>query len=181
MTDNELIEKIVKHNNTQLFAVLYDRYATVIYNKCLSFVKCEATAEDLTHDLFVQLFVKIKTYKGEAKFSTWLYSFTYNFCVNYIQRNQYNNKEKVSDSIEQTYSNIEEVEDVILFEIKAAKLKKVLDALNPEDKMILLMKYQDDMSIKDMSLLLEIGESAVKMRINRAKKKALEISKALLE
>lgn len=179
MTDNELIEKIVKENHTHLFAVLYDRYSSVIYGKCMSFAKSKEVAEDLTHDIFVQLFSKIKTYKAEAKFSTWLYSYTYNFCVNYIQRDKYKKNEKTNDNMEASFADIEEIDDALLFEIKAAKLKLILEKIDPEDKMILLMKYQDDISIKDLSLLLEIGESAVKMRLNRAKKKALEIYKAL--
>ncbi|NIJ46319.1 RNA polymerase sigma-70 factor (ECF subfamily) [Wenyingzhuangia heitensis] len=179
MTDNELIEELVKNNNTQLFAVLYDRYSSVVYNKCLSFVKSKEVAEDLTHDLFVQLFVKIKTFKGESKFSTWLYSYTYNFCINYIQRDKYNQNEKVCDQLETSYADVEDIDDALIFEIKAEKLVVILDKIDPEDKMILLMKYQDDMSIKELSTLLTIGESAVKMRLNRAKKKALETSKIL--
>lgn len=178
MTDNELIEKIVGENQTHLFATLYDRYSSVVYNKCLSFAKSKEAAEDLTHDIFVQLFTKIKTFKAEAKFSTWLYSFTYNFCVNYIQRDKYNNNEKVKGDMEESFADVEEIDDALLFEIKAAKLKLILEQIHPEDKMILLMKYQDDISIKELSVLLEIGESAVKMRLNRAKKKALEIYKA---
>lgn len=179
MTDNELIEKIIKNNNTHLFAVLYDRYSSVVFNKCLSFVKNKETAEDLTHDLFVQLFSKIKTFRGESKFSTWLYSYTYNFCVNYVQRDKYKNNERASDTLEETYGNVEEIDDSLIFEIKASKLKLILDKIDPEDKMILLLKYQDDITIKELSVLLEIGESAVKMRLNRAKKKALELYKIL--
>ncbi len=179
MTDNELIEKIIKENATHLFAVLYDRYSTTVYNKCLSFVKSKETAEDLTHDLFVQLFSKIKTFRGEAKFSTWLYTYTYNFCVNYVQRDKYKKNEKASDEIESTYSELEEINDALIFEIKASNLKLILNKIDPEYKMILLMKYQDEISIKELSILLNIGESAVKMRLNRAKKKALELYKTL--
>lgn len=179
MKDNDLINKIVEENHTHLFAVLYDRYSSTVFNKCLSFVKSKEIAEDLTHDIFVQLFSKIKSFKGQAKFSTWLYSFTYNFCVNYIQRDKFKKNEKPNDTIESSFAEIEEVEDELLFEIKAAKLKLILERISPEDKMLLLMKYQDDISIKELSILLEIGESAVKMRLNRAKKRALEIYKAL--
>ena len=181
MTDNELIEKLLKENTTHLFAVLYDRYSTVVYNKCLSFVKSKEIAEDLTHDLFVQLFSTIKTFKGEAKFSTWLYTYTYNFCVNYVNRDKYQKNEKIIDNIESSLIEVEEIDDALILEIKASKLKLILNCIDPEDKMILLMKYQDDISIKELSILLKIGESAVKMRLNRAKKKVLEIYKNLIE
>ncbi|NNE02002.1 MAG: sigma-70 family RNA polymerase sigma factor, partial [Eudoraea sp.] len=54
------------------------------------------------------------------------------------------------------------------------KLKKVLELIPPEDKTILLLKYQDDVSIKDLSAILEIGKSAVKMRLKRAKARLVE-------
>jgi RNA polymerase sigma-70 factor (ECF subfamily) len=47
--------------------------------------------------------------------------------------------------------------------------------MEPKDKMILLMKYQDDMSIKEIKEALGVGESAVKMRIKRAKQKVVSI------
>ena len=47
--------------------------------------------------------------------------------------------------------------------------------IEPNDKMILLMKYQDDLSIKEISEVLEIGESAVKMRLKRAKEKVVNV------
>ncbi|WP_337994797.1 RNA polymerase sigma factor [Polaribacter ponticola] len=95
LTDEELVFKIVETNNSQLFAILYDRFSKVVYNKCYGFSKNKEEAEDLTHDVFIRLFVKLKTFKGNSKFSTWLYSFTYNFCVNYVQRNTHKKRRKL--------------------------------------------------------------------------------------
>ena len=63
--------------------------------------------------------------------------------------------------------------------MKADKLKKALDLLEPNDKIILLMKYQDDFSIKEISESIEIGESAVKMRLKRAREKVINVYKNL--
>ena len=177
ITDEDLVFEIVRTNNTELFATLYDRFSTVVYNKCYSFSKNKEEAENLMHDIFVRLFVKLKTFKGTSKFSTWLYSFTYNFCVNYVQRNGYKKKEKitiVTDDIKDINAG-DEIEDANLFELKSVKLAKVLTLIEPSEKMILLMKYQDDMSIKEIKEILNIGESAVKMRIKRAKAKVVKI------
>ncbi|WP_435264158.1 RNA polymerase sigma factor [Tenacibaculum sp. nBUS_03] len=95
LSDEDLVKKIVEKNDTHLFAILYDRYAGVVYNKCYGFSKSKEEAQDLTHDLFIRLFVKLRTFKGKSKFSTWLYSFTYNFCVNYVQRNSAKKKKKL--------------------------------------------------------------------------------------
>ncbi len=177
LTDEQLVAKIVATNNSQLFAILYDRYSRVVYNKCYGFSKSKEEAEDLTHDVFVRLFVKLRSFKGKSKFSTWLYSFTYNFCVNYVQRNQHKKKEKVTivtDQIKEDDNSVE-VEDAQLFELKSEKLAKALAIIDPKDKMLLLMKYQDDMSIKEIKEALDIGESAVKMRIKRAKQKVISV------
>ena len=181
LSDEELVFKIVETNNTHLFAILYDRFSSVVYNKCYGFSRNKEEAEDLTHDVFIRLFVKLRTFKGTSKFSTWLYSFTYNFCVNYVQRNSNKKKEKVTvvtDQIKEE-SSLDEIDDATLFELKSEKLAKALNIIDPNDKMVLLMKYQDDMPIKEMAELLELGESAIKMRIKRAKEKVVKVYQEL--
>ena len=178
LTDEELVYKIIETNNSHLFAILYDRFSKVVYNKCYGFSKSKEEAEDLTHDVFIKLFVKLRSFKGNSKFSTWLYSFTYNFCVNYVQRNTHKKKEKVTivtDQIKENSDEVDEIDDNILFQLKSEKLAKALSLIDPSDKMILLMKYQDDMSIKEIQEVLEVGESAVKMRVKRAKAKVVKM------
>ena len=175
LTDLELVERITKDNNTMLFGILYDRYAKMVYNKCYGFARSEDEAEDLTQDVFLMLFVKLKSFQGRSKFSSWLYSFTYNFCVNYVKRNKERKMSDKSSSIEYSeYKLSDDVSDESLFEMRSDKLKNALDLIDPEDKKILLLKYQDDVSIKELQELLEIGESAVKMRLKRAKARIIE-------
>ncbi|WP_350290621.1 RNA polymerase sigma factor [uncultured Croceitalea sp.] len=179
-TDEELVQKIVANNNTLFFGVLYDRYSKMVYNKCYGFAKSKDEAEDLTQDVFLMLFVKLASFKGRSKFSTWLYSFTYNFCVNYVNRNK---QRKMSDKSipmdDAEYKLTEEVPDESIYELKASKLDKALQLIAPEEKSILLLKYQDGASIKELSEVLDLGESAVKMRLKRAKAKLLEIYNTL--
>lgn len=174
LTDEALVEAIVKTNNTLLFEVLYDRYATMVYNKCYGFAKDADEAKDLTQDVFLKLFVKLASFKGKSKFSTWLYAFTYNHCVNYVTRSTAKKIEKQSISSD-TIENIGEDEPEIgIEEMKVAQLKKVMELISPDEKMILLLKYQDNLSIKEISDALELGESAVKMRLKRAKDKLVQ-------
>jgi RNA polymerase sigma-70 factor (ECF subfamily) len=180
LSDEELVKQIVADNDPMLFGKLYDRYVKMVYNKCYGFAKSADEAEDLTQDVFLQLFIKLRTFKGKSKFSTWLYSFTYNFCVNYVNRNKQLKIRDKSVQVETSEHKLtEEVPDESLFEMKADKLKKALELIAAEDKSLLLLKYQDGASIKDLVSLLEIGESAVKMRIKRAKERLVEIYNTL--
>ncbi|WP_299128972.1 sigma-70 family RNA polymerase sigma factor [uncultured Winogradskyella sp.] len=177
LTDEALVEAIVKTNDTLLFEVLYDRYESMVYNKCYGFANSIDEAKDLTQDVFLRVFVKLASFKEKSKFSTWLYAFTYNHCVNYVTRNTAKKIEKQSVSSETVdIQNIgEDVDSTREFEnMRVEQLKKVMEMISPEDKMILLLKYQDNLSIKELSQSMEIGESAVKMRLKRAKEKLVQ-------
>ena len=177
-TDEELVKQIVDNKNSHYFSILYDRYAGLVYNKCYTFADSEEEAQDLTHDIFIKIFINLKTFKGESKLSTWIYSVTYHFCISYINKKK---SSKVSFSDEILNGAIEkdlldEESDKELFEIKYTRLQEILKLLQIDEKMILLMKYQDDLSIKDIAGMLNLNESTVKMRLHRAKKKVLELS-----
>ena len=175
-TDEDLVKAIVQKNDTLLFEVLYDRYASLVYNKCYGFARDADEAKDMTQDVFLKLFVKLASFKGKSKFSTWLYAFTYNHCVNYVTRDTAKKFEKKSVN----YKDIENIsddeeEDTNFLNMRVDKLKVALEMISPEEKMILLLKYQDFLSIKEIESVLDIGESAVKMRIKRAKDKLVTV------
>ncbi len=174
LTDEELVKKIVEDNSALLFGELYDRYAKVVYNKCYSFSKSKDEAEDLTQDVFLKLFVKLGSFSGKSKFSTWLYSFTYNFCVNYVNRDK---EKRISDNVtelEDDFKQFNAVSDESLFQLKIDKLKLALERIPTEDRKLLLLKYQDDISIAELETVMEIGKSAVKMRLKRARSRIIE-------
>jgi len=174
LTDEALVETIVKTNDTMLFEVLYDRYSSMVYNKCYGFANGIDEAKDLTQDIFLRVFVKLGSFKGKSKFSTWLYAFTYNHCVNYVTRNTAKKIEKQSVSSDSIENIGEKVDTSREFEnMRVEQLKLVMELISPDEKMILLLKYQDNLSIKELSEALEIGESAVKMRLKRAKEKLI--------
>lgn len=175
LSDEELVTSIVKNTDSMLFGLLYDRFSERVYNKCLGFARDSDEAKDIAQDVFLKLFVKLASFKGNSKFSTWLYAFTYNHCVNFVNRNTAKKIEKQSVSSDDIKDEIEEVDDTNLMSLKAEKLKIALDKMVPDDKMILLMKYQDALSLKEIAGALDLGESAVKMRIKRAKEKLVTV------
>ncbi|WP_083777311.1 RNA polymerase sigma factor [Kordia algicida OT-1] len=184
LSDEELVALIVETQDASLFGELYDRYGKKIYNKCYSFVKDTDEIQDVTQDIFLKLFEQLHKYQGRAKFSTWLYSFTYNFLVNYKKRES---EKKLGERWEKLNKNekhllqIEDVAEEDFFELKLSGLEKALDRIEPADKALLLLKYQDDVSVKDIQNLLQINESAVKMRLKRARIKLVNVYQKLQE
>lgn len=175
-TDEEIVLKIQETRDTSLFEILYERHVYKVFNKCIGFTNETQSAEDLTHDIFLKAFINLKSYQGKSKFYTWLYSLTYNYCVDFYNSKK-KDRERLSEFLETVSSepiHDDEPSDAQLFEIRFEQLKVVLEEIPTSDKIILLMKYQDDFSIQDISESLELGISAVKMRIKRAKLNALD-------
>ncbi|MEC4115657.1 MULTISPECIES: RNA polymerase sigma factor [Myroides] len=181
MNDEELVQFIVHSGNTNLFGILYDRYAQKVFGKCLGFAESRDVAEDLTQDIFVKLYLNLKNFRGDSKFSTWIYSFAYNHCVNYSKSvlKKKRKEENLSDENQYDIAVEDEISDEEIFALSVGKLQESLVRLDSEDKILLLMKYQDDKPIKEISALLDLGESAVKMRLHRAKKRIVEIYNSL--
>jgi len=175
LTDEELVEIIVTTNNTTLFEVLYNRYSRVVFNKCFSFSSSKNEAEDLTQDIFLKLFLKLNTFKAKSKFSTWLYSFTYNHCISYINRDTAKKIEKKSVMLHNKEFGLYTLQERYIYatETKVKKIKKALDRISIQEKQLLILKYQKLMTIKELESILNISKSAVKMRLKRAKEKLI--------
>lgn len=166
LKDEELVALYVDTQRNVYFEELYDRYANKVYRKCYSFVYNQEKAQDFTHDIFLKLIVKIGTFKETSRFSTWLYSITYNYCMDQIRVK----KKQKEYALDENY-DIEDSDDSGLDELQSQGLYKSLEKMPSDEKALLLMKYQDDFSIKDISETLKISESAVKMRLLRSKEK----------
>ncbi|MBA4852917.1 RNA polymerase sigma factor [Emticicia sp. BO119] len=171
VADEELVRLYIETQRNIYFEEIYDRYVDKVYRKCLSFVKNEAQAEDFTHDIFLRIVLKLGSFKEHAKFSTWLYSITYNYCMDQVRQV----KRQAEVALDENFDLADDGYDVELVEMQSQGLKKALQKIDPDERAILLMKYQDDFSIKEISETFKITESAVKMRLMRTKEKIKKI------
>lgn len=177
-TDVELIELYLSTRNSGYFQLLYRRYSGKVYGKCISLLKDEALAQDAAQEIFTKIYLNLAKFSERSKFSTWIYSITYNYCIDFLRRKK-KEKNLFSSEMEDPPDQIEEVEDTELMEMEVGRLKTVLENLPAGDKAILLMKYQQEMSIKEIAAALDKTESAIKMKIKRAKHKAQQIYKEI--
>lgn len=174
-TDSELISLYLKDQNTAYFTQLYHRYKGKVFAKCISMLSDEGLARDATQDVFIKVLLNLAKFTEQSSFSTWVYSITYNYCIDMIRR-----KKKVplifTEDVGKVSRELEvDIPDSVLLEMKQERLVKVLAQLPPGDKAILMMKYIDDLQIKDIGDILGKSESAIKMQIMRAKQKAQSI------
>lgn len=176
-TDIELITRYLREQDSMYFTVLYRRYAGKVFAKCISMLADEGQARDATQDIFIKVLLNLARFTEQSSFSTWVYSITYNYCIDLIRK-----KKKMplifSEDVGKVSQGVEDMDDIpdsVLLEMEQNRLEKVFEHLPPGDKAILLMKYIDDMSIKEIGTALNKTESAIKMQIMRAKQKSQSI------
>ncbi|MCB0686134.1 MAG: sigma-70 family RNA polymerase sigma factor [Saprospiraceae bacterium] len=171
LSDEEIAERLKLKKDRSLQSELYDRYINKVYFKCLSITNDSALARDFAHDIFIKIFTNLHQFKGKAKLSLWIHSITYHHCIRQLQR-----KGKIiySDEVETDEVSINIAEELFTREELRDKIKilgEAMKLLNVEDRLLLLMKYQDDYCIEQICAQLNLAPSAVKMRLMRARNK----------
>lgn len=167
MPDEEIIQKIRSDGSAGDFEILYNRYYEKVFAKCLGLVKNRITAEELAEDIFTKAYEKLPSFKQLSSFSSWLYSITYNHCIDYLREKkklhypEWNLENRIPEIIDEADESIED--------INYDNLLLILEQIHPEEKALLLMKYQDNLSMKQISAALRISEDAAKMRLKRAR------------
>ncbi len=174
ISDEDLVSAYVKTQKSVYFDTLYQRYVKKILGKSLSMLNSLEEAEDAVHDIFMKVLMKISKYDNRSKFSTWLYSITYNHCIDIIRKN----KKRKTVLEEEVLPDVQEADDAqekFILEIKVDRLDVILDKISKEEKALLLMKYLEEMKIKEIASITRYTESAVKMKLKRAKHKLQRI------
>lgn len=174
-TDEELVSHYLETRSNDYFEQLYERYCNKVHRKCLSFTKDTMQAEDLTQDIFIRLIVKLDGYKKQAKFSTWLYSVTHNYCADQIKLPRQRQEIATNgnwDGIVVTTDDSAEQE-----EAQGRLVQLAMSKLSSDEQGLLRQKYQEEVSIKELAQYYSLSESAVKMRLKRSRDRLRELYK----
>jgi len=167
LSDEQLISKIIDAGKNELYGILYTRYYPKVLDKCYSFLKNRSQSEEFAKDILSKAYEKLCTFKGRSRFSSWLFSLSYNTIIDYLRKKkqlhypQWNQNNELPEIIDESETDIEEV--------NYDKLMIIFEKIHPEEKALLLMKYQDSLSLKEIAATLAISEDAVKMRLKRAR------------
>lgn len=175
LTDTQLIALYLRDQDARYFSQLYRRYAGKVFAKCISMLADHGMARDATQDVFIKILLNLSKFTEQSSFSTWVYSITYNYCIDLIRKKK-KNILIFSEDVGRISKETEvELPDSVILEMETARLEKVMEKLPIGDKAILNMKYIDDMSIKEIGDVLNKTESAIKMQIMRAKHRAQSV------
>lgn len=186
MNEEELIQSIQKGDETA-FKKLVDKYQLMVVNTCKSFVHRLHDAEDISQEVFIEIFHSAHKFRGESKLSTWIYRITVNKSLNYIRDHK---KKSLVKSIGNTLFGMNERLDIpantyadrpdLLTENNERKagLYKAIDALPERQKVAFNLNKFENLSYREIADVMQLSVSSIESLIHRAK---LNLQKALYE
>ena len=167
----EYIRRILE-GNTGLFSYLVNGYAKEVYALIVKIVRKPEEAEELTQDVFMKVFNKLSTFKGDSRFSTWIYRIAYNTSISAVRRKRVEYPaidEKVLNNVPD-----QEVDQLLNQQENEAvlqRLEKAITLLSSEEKALITLYYQQEMPVKELAEVTGLSEANVKIKLHRTRKK----------
>ena len=181
LSDQHYINQIIR-GDTNVFGILVDRYKDMIFSLALKMIKDREEAEEVSQDTFIKVYNSLNKFKGDSKFSTWIYKITYNTCLDRLKKKK---KEDSIISIDEFSNHLIKTLDNALSALEEKERKEsilnCLNLLSREENFLLTLYYFDDQSLEEIAKIMNINSNNVKVKLFRSRKKLAVILKKQLE
>lgn len=181
INDQHYIDLINK-GDTNAFAKLVDRYKDLVYTLTLRMLKNREEAEEVSQDTFIKVYKSINQYKGESKFSTWIYRIAYNSSLDRLKKNRkYFNNVAIDEFTEHQVKTIDNALSKLEDEERNHAIQKCIGLLSSDDAFLLTLYYFEDQNLDEISKVIGLTINNVKVKLFRSRKKLATIMMAHLE
>lgn len=173
MTDNDLIE-LLSNGNNEAFRLFIDTYNKLVFRTCYNMLRNTEDAEDITQEVFVEVFESIHLFRNESKLSTWVCRIAINKSLNQIRKNRFkkliqsiegyfigekNTPLEISDESPSTLENSE----------RRLVLQKAIDSLPENQRIAFILTKYDDRSYQETADIMNLSLASIESLIFRAK------------
>ena len=159
------------------FSIAYEQSKDAVFGYLTYMTKDIPLAEDLSQETFLKMFINIRKYKGTASVKTWALKIARNTFLTYARKKQpILLEEQELDSYAVTYQN--KPEEIFLQKEKAEMTKKIMMALNENERTILLLRDYEGLSYEEIARILNISSEMLKSRLYRARQKYRKLYEA---
>ena len=179
--DQYYIIKITQ-GDVNSFAVLVDRYKDLVYTLAFRMLKSREEAEEVSQDVFLKVFKSLAKFKGESKFSSWIYRITYNTCLDKIRKQKRKPIVVTIDEFTEHHVNtIDNALDKLVEKEHKQLIQDCLQLLPSDVGFLLTLYYFEEQSIEEISKIIGISNANVKVKLFRSRKKLASILRERLE
>lgn len=179
MDTHVLIERL-QAGHVDAFEGLFERYSPRVYRQAIHLLGNEAEAEEIMQEVFLTLYEKVGTFRGDAAISTWLYRLTANTSISRLRRRS--RRQEVSlDAYLPQFSDdgyhlerpvadcSDDIEHAMVREESRQLLRDAIDKLRPLDKAVVVLSDLEELPQRETADILGLSLAAVKARLHRAR------------
>ncbi|MCA9602998.1 MAG: RNA polymerase sigma factor [Polyangiales bacterium] len=188
IADEELLRRFGA-GDARAFEALYDRYRRQIFTFIVRSTRDRAAAEELTQEVFLRVVQRADDFKGQSKFSTWLYSITRNLCIDHSRKMAFRRHRSLDAPLRTDETGGASLGDRVASDDLApdrnvesntmrSRMEAALAAVPEEQREVFLMRQVEHLSFAEIALVVGVPENTVKSRMRYALER---LQKALAE
>ncbi|MFI0430023.1 RNA polymerase sigma factor [Mariniflexile sp. HMF6888] len=173
---------LILNGDANAFHILVDRYKDLVYSLSLRMLKNREEAEEVSQDTFIKVFNSLPRFKGDSKFSTWIYKIAYNTCLDRLKKNKkFYNDVPIDEFTEHQVKTIDDALENLEAKEREQAIQDCISLLSSEDGFLLTLYYFEEQSLDDISKVMGLTPNNVKVKLFRSRKKLAVILKQRLE
>ena len=183
MEEKSILDSIrkVKQGEIHAFNEVIVFYEKQVFNLALRMIKNREDAEEVAQDSFVKAYKRIRSFKGNSKFSTWLYRITYNNCLNKISANKRLAYTEELEDDKMGNSLIDHGMKQLLDAERKDFIQKALGKMSPQESTLLTLFYQNECELQEIEKITGINKNTAKVQLHRARKRLEQQLQMLLK
>lgn len=176
-TDQYLIEQTLG-GNTRAFGTLVERYQDFIFTIVLRMVKVREEAEEVAQDSFVKAFESLESYRGDSKFSSWLYSIAYRKALDRIRKNKRQQTMGLIEEItEGDQASVENALQILEDNERKQMIQDKIMQLPEQEAALITLYYFEELSVKEIATITDLSQDNIKIKLYRSRKKLFTLLK----
>ncbi len=170
--DNEILSRVLQ-GDQQAYAEIVKRYQNFVFTIALRYTPNREDAEEIAQDCFVKAYRSLSDFRGESKFSTWLYTIVTTTCLTFLRKKKLQtyslDNEKVFEAAESLDSGLKanQVEQ----KSRVTMVNRAIALLSPDDAQIITLFYKAEQSLEEIGQVLGLEANTVKVRLHRARQR----------
>lgn len=176
MCDEAVVQRVCA-GDRDAYRTLVERYTAMVFGIAARYGRNDADTEDLAQEIFIQAYLGLPGFRGDASFSSWLYRIAVNRCRDHVKSARIAREEPLEDpdsgggpARAEALESERTPETELERRASAARLRTALEALDPTYAVPFLLKYDEGLSYEQMAERLDATTGALKVRVHRARK-----------
>lgn len=176
ISQEKIIISAILKGEQYAFAKLVDSHKDLVFSLALRMLKNREEAEEVAQDTFIKVYKSLPTFKMDSKLSTWMYKIAYRTCLDRIKKNKkYLSDVQIDEFTENQIKSIDNALDNMMAKERGAIIKNCIQKLDSDDAALMTLYYYDELSLSEMSKILDLSSNNIKVKLFRCRKKLAKL------